>query len=133
MREKIIISSLHCFFANVTPCPLVLLSSLTKSRTVRHAGFLKMLAQQKYAYAVITSAAFVRKPGGTTTLSLCFRPLEFIVMESIVEVVIQKSHPTLLCALKIPTRLSRSSRSDYTFKYPTFKAAHTDDCARWFD
>ena len=24
-----LISSLHCFFANVTPCPLVLLSSLT--------------------------------------------------------------------------------------------------------
>ena len=28
-NENFLISSLHCFFANVTPCPLVLLSSLT--------------------------------------------------------------------------------------------------------
>ena len=28
-NENFIISSLHCFFSNVTPCPLVLLSSLT--------------------------------------------------------------------------------------------------------
>ena len=28
-HENVLISSLHCFFANVTPCPLVLLSSLT--------------------------------------------------------------------------------------------------------
>ena len=29
-NENFLISSLHCFFANVTPCPLVLLSSLTE-------------------------------------------------------------------------------------------------------
>ena len=28
-NENVLISNLHCFFANVTPCPLVLLSSLT--------------------------------------------------------------------------------------------------------
>ena len=28
-NENFLISSQHCFFANVTPCPLVLLSSLT--------------------------------------------------------------------------------------------------------
>ena len=28
-NENFLISCLHCFFANVTPCPLVLLSSLT--------------------------------------------------------------------------------------------------------
>ena len=27
-NENFLISSLHCFFANITPCPLVLLSSL---------------------------------------------------------------------------------------------------------
>ena len=30
--EKFLISILHCFFANVTPCPLVLLSSLTEKK-----------------------------------------------------------------------------------------------------
>ena len=29
-NENFLISSLHCFFANVVPCPLVLLSSLTE-------------------------------------------------------------------------------------------------------
>ena len=28
-NENFLISSLHCFFANATPCPLVLLSSLS--------------------------------------------------------------------------------------------------------
>jgi hypothetical protein len=28
-NENFLISSLHCFFADATPCPLVLLSSLT--------------------------------------------------------------------------------------------------------
>ena len=31
-NEYFLISSLHCFFANVTPCPLVLLSSLTVNK-----------------------------------------------------------------------------------------------------
>ena len=31
-NENFLISSLHCFFANVTPCPLVLLSSLTEKK-----------------------------------------------------------------------------------------------------
>ena len=31
-NENFIISNLHCFFANVTPCPLVLLSSLTEKQ-----------------------------------------------------------------------------------------------------
>ena len=30
LYENVLISSLHCFFANVTRCPLVLLSSLTE-------------------------------------------------------------------------------------------------------
>ena len=29
-NENCLISSQHCFFANVTPCPLILLSSLTE-------------------------------------------------------------------------------------------------------
>ena len=31
-KENDLISNLHCFFANVTPCPLVLLSSLTDKK-----------------------------------------------------------------------------------------------------
>ena len=31
-NENFLISSIHCFFANVTPCPLVLLSSLTDKK-----------------------------------------------------------------------------------------------------
>ena len=31
-NENFLIFSLHCFFANVTPCPLVLLSSLTEKK-----------------------------------------------------------------------------------------------------
>ena len=31
-NENFLISSLHCFFADVTPCLLVLLSSLTKKK-----------------------------------------------------------------------------------------------------
>ena len=31
-NENFLISSLHCFFANVIPCPLVLLSSLTEKK-----------------------------------------------------------------------------------------------------
>ena len=33
-NENCLISSLHCFFANVTPCPLVLLSSLPEDRLI---------------------------------------------------------------------------------------------------
>ena len=33
-NENFLISSLHCFFANVTPCPLVLLSSLTVKKNI---------------------------------------------------------------------------------------------------
>ena len=33
-NENFLISSLHCFFANVTPCPLVLLSSLTVEKNI---------------------------------------------------------------------------------------------------
>ena len=33
-NENILLSSLHCFFAYVTPCPLVLLSSLTVKKYV---------------------------------------------------------------------------------------------------
>ena len=32
--ENYLISSLHCFFANVTPCPLVLLSSLSVKKII---------------------------------------------------------------------------------------------------
>ena len=31
-NENFLISNLHCCFANVTPCPLVLLSSLTEKK-----------------------------------------------------------------------------------------------------
>ena len=34
-NENFLISSLHCFFANVTPCPLVLLSFLTENQLFR--------------------------------------------------------------------------------------------------
>ena len=56
-NENVLISSLHCFFANVTPCPLVLLSSLTVKQ-IFHVNIFIPIQYFKHLNLISQSSGF---------------------------------------------------------------------------
>ena len=69
-NENVLVSNLHCFFANVTPCPLVLLSSLTEKKIYFCQYFHTHSIFKKNLYLISSQSPGTESPVGFASRTL---------------------------------------------------------------